>query len=238
MAGCGTGCRASRELGGWVVGQGVPQRRRIRCGRRDTVFHIVARRAPAADHDDRSDMARMPPTRPPHIAPKRRNRRSAGDPPAVSSRAPVGIRTPNLLIRSLGALVQPGARPSDQACSAPFRQSPGAPRCSHVAVSVAVNGVHRDQGNLQSSAPCCLRKTTSIWRAQHPFGNCGAQAGATPAAATRRVQAAEIFLLVDRPLAVSLPVMSSRYAHQVRARSGEAADTAACHGEPSREGLK
>lgn len=48
----------------------------------------------------------------------------------------------------------------------------------------------------------------------------------------------KLLLLVDWPLAVSVPVMSSRCAHQVRARSGEAADIAACHGEPSREGFK
>jgi hypothetical protein len=65
-------------------------------------------------------------------------RRSARHLPAETFGAPVGIRTPNLLIRSLGAPVHAGAVVTDHACAETVRQLSGATQCRVVAVSVAV----------------------------------------------------------------------------------------------------
>ena len=71
------------------------------------------------------------------------NRRSAGWLPAVVSCAPVGIRTPNLLIRRLGTVVQRGRFTRFHACRVPVRQLPSVPWCSAVAVSVAVKAMRQ-----------------------------------------------------------------------------------------------
>jgi hypothetical protein len=100
---------------------------------------------PATNHQAVARRSHLTGSRP---GPNARNRRSAGELAAVSGGAPVGIRTPNLLIRNLGALVQPGAGVTDHASSEAVRQLLRATQCSAV-LSVAAH--------VRTGAHDCLR---------------------------------------------------------------------------------
>jgi hypothetical protein len=77
-----------------------------------------------------------------------------------NSGAPVGIRTPNLLIRSLGARVHSSAAALTRVVGKPFDNRTSAPQCNRVAVSVAVSMRLLSRRRRDQSGPSSVR----TWR--------------------------------------------------------------------------
>jgi hypothetical protein len=94
--------------------------------------------------------------------PETQNRRSAGWLPAVLGCAPVGIRTPNLLIRRLGRAVWGGESRGFHACRAPVRQFAFGPWGSAIAAGVAVGWSVASRRARPPDRPC--RRRTQPYR--------------------------------------------------------------------------